>query len=125
MQAIDLELASHFEHLLYVMCNLKQCLHFRFFGVYGGQDSKWTSQCIAMGQRHCLGMYPTEELAAQAYDKMRIYRQTPNLILCGVVHVLTCTSFVSRTHTNRLCVQNSKTSVRTGFRCQELPRSKL
>ena len=48
-------------------------LGFRFQGVTRS-NGKWLSRCEIMGQRHALGRYSTEELAAQAHDKVRIYQ---------------------------------------------------
>lgn len=60
----------------------------RFFGVSrsnGGKFGKWASKYVAKGQVHNLGQYKTEELAAKAYDKVRIYQARHNPIQCGVV----------------------------------------
>lgn len=59
---------------------MKQCMHisfhFRFSGVSrsGGKNGKWTSRCRVLGHYHLLGTYSTEELAAQAHDKVLIYQ---------------------------------------------------
>lgn len=81
IQPIHLVLAFHLGCMLDAMCNVQQRMNilvsFRFVGLHRANDrkyGKWSSRYVVMGQVHNLGQYATEELAAQAYDRVLIYQ---------------------------------------------------
>ena len=79
--------------------------HCRFSGVSrsSGKNGKWISRCRISGHDHPLGSYSTEELAAQAHDKVLIYqanKQPHFLRQCA-----RCNKFCPIRFDNKLCIQ--------------------
>ena len=62
----------------------------RFTGVQRGKSGKWISRAWIMGRPGSpdvwLGEWPTEELAAQAYDKLCLYRAR-DILACAAANV--------------------------------------
>lgn len=71
--------------MLVAMCSVKHrmntLLSFRFFGAHrtSGKSDKWGFSTRIKGQFYNIGNHSTEELAAQAYDKVRIYQASTQL----------------------------------------------
>lgn len=66
-------------------------LPFRFFGVHpsnGGKSGKWSSSAMIKGHLYFIGNHLSEEHAAQAYDKVRIYQASVQPYIGCRVHVV-------------------------------------